>query len=319
MAEGRTRRLDVAIELGADPIRGTVFHRVLPAREFTGWLELMSALDGARAQTAAGEAPPVTLYMFDGSSAVHTAVLMLAHKSIDHEVVTVERGAHVARLPELGFSAGTVPALRIGERRIQGTRAIARALDDLRPQPRLFPVDPVRRVPVEDAERRGEDLQNAVRRLFYWAIERVAPTPLRRQAADRHGVTDAAVRRDLAELPERLDEVDAWIAEGVLGGEERNAADLQIAPNVAWLACFDDLAPLVAGRPSLPHAVGVAGRNSMHVPAAFPRDWLPSPPRATRPAAPARDRRAGAAHGAPGQSPSSGPLVEKKASPERGM
>ncbi len=276
MAERRTLRLDVALEPGADPIRGTVSNCALPAREFTGWLELMSALDGARARTVPGEAPPVQLYMFAGSNAVHTAVLMLAHKRIDHEVVSVERGAHVTRLPELGFSADTVPALRIGERRIQGTRAIARALDDLRPQPRLFPADPVRRVLVEDAERRGEDLQNAARRLFYWAIVRVAATPLRRQAADRHGVTDAAVRRDLTELPGRLDEIDGWVAKGVLGSEELNAADFQIAPNVAWLACFDDLAPLLSGRPAMTHAVAVAGQNSTHVPAAFPRDWLPS-------------------------------------------
>ncbi len=274
MAEVRTLRLDVELEPGGDPIRGTVFDGVLPARVFAGWLELMSSFDAARAQAAAGGAPPVQLYMFAGSNAVHTAVLMLAHKGIEHEVITVERGAHVTRLPELGFSAGTVPALRIGERRIQGTRAIARALDDLRPEPRLFPADPVRRLLVEDAERRGEELQNAARRLFYWAILRAHPSPGRRQAAEHHGASDGAARRDLAELPARLDEIDAWIADGVLGGDALNAADFQIAPNVAWLPCFEDLAPLVAGRPAAAHALRVAGGNETHVPAAFPREWL---------------------------------------------
>jgi glutathione S-transferase len=274
VAESRTLQLDVALEPGADPIRGTVRDGILPAREFAGWLELMSAFDAARALAAAGEAPPVVLYMFAGSNAVQTAVLMLAHKGIDHEVVTVERGAHIAQLPELGFSGSTVPALRIGERRIQGTRAIARALDDLRPQPRLFPADAARRVLVEDAERRGEELQNAMRRLFYWAIERIAPTASRRRAARHHGATDDAVRRDLVELPARLDEIDAWIAQGVLGGAALNAADFQIAPNVGWLPCFDDLAALVAGRPAAAHALRVAGENGAHVAAAFPRDWL---------------------------------------------
>lgn len=269
-------RLDVALELDADPIRGTVGDGMGPAREFAGWLELMSAFDGARAQAATGGAPPVQLYMFAGSNAVLTAVLMLAYKGIEHEVVHVERGAHVARMPELGFSGTTVPALRIGERRIQGTRAIARALDDLRPEPRLFPTDPARRVLVEDAERRGEELQNAARRLFYWAILRTAPTSVRRQAAEHHGATDAAARRDLAELPARLDEIDAWIADGLLGGDALNAADFQIAPNVAWLPCFEDFAPLVAGRPSVEYARQVAGVNEAHVPAAFPRDWLPT-------------------------------------------
>jgi glutathione S-transferase len=267
-------QLDVALERGAEPIRGTVCDGVLPPREFAGWLELMSVFDAARAQAAAGPAPAVQLYMFSGSNAVQTAVLMLAHKGIEHEVVSVERGAHVALMGQLGFSATTVPALKIGERRIQGTRAIARALDDLRPQPRLFPADPVRRVRVEDAERRGEELQNAARRLFYWAILRTDATPVRRAAAEHHGATDAAARRDLAELPGRLDEIDGWIAEGVLGGDELNAADFQIAPNVAWLPCFEDLAPLVAGRPAVAYARRVAGENAAHVPAAFPRDWL---------------------------------------------
>jgi glutathione S-transferase len=267
-------QLDVALELGAEPIRGTVCDGVLPPREFAGWLELMSVFDGARTQAAAGTAPPVQLYMFAGSNAVQTAVLMLAHKGIEHEEVNVERGAHVALMPQLGFSATTVPALKIGERRIQGTRAIARALDDIRPQPRLFPADPMQRVRVEDAERRGEELQNAARRLFYWAILRTGATPMRRYAAEHHGATDAAARRDLAELPARLDEIDGWIAEGILGGDALNAADFQIAPNVAWLPCFEDLAPLVAGRPAVACAERVAGRNESHVPEAFPRDWL---------------------------------------------
>jgi len=267
-------RVDVALELGADPIRGTVCDGTGPAREFAGWLELMSAFDGVRAPAAVGAAPPVQLYMFAGSNAVQTAVLMLAHKGIAHEEVHLERGAHVARMPELGFSQTTVPALRIGERRIQGTRTIARALDDLRPEPRLFPTDPARRVLVEDAERRGEELQNAARRLFYWAIMRTRPTPTRRYAAEHHGATDAAARRDLAELPARLDEIDAWLDDGILGGEALNAADFQIAPSVARLACFEDLAPLVAGRPAVAHARQVAGENEAHVPAAFPREWL---------------------------------------------
>lgn len=270
MAEARTLQLGVALQLDADPIRGTVSDGAGPAREFSGWLELMAAFDGARAQADA----PVQLYMFPGSNAVQTAVLMLAHKGIEPEVVQVERGAHIAQMRELGFDGASVPALRIGERRIQGTRASARALDDLRPEPRLFPADPARRVRVEDAERRGEELQNAARRLFYWAILRTEPTPIRRIAAVHHRATDAAVRRDLGELPGRLDEIDAWLTEGLLGAEALNAADFQIAPNVAWLPCFEDLAPLVAGRPSVAYARRVAGENEAHVPAAFPRDWL---------------------------------------------
>jgi len=48
--------LDVALEPGGDTIRGTVGDGAGPAVEFSGWLELMSAFDTARAR-ASGIAP----------------------------------------------------------------------------------------------------------------------------------------------------------------------------------------------------------------------------------------------------------------------
>ena len=35
-------------------------------------------------------------------------------------------------------------------------------------------------------------------------------------------------RADIAALPGQLDRVDGWIADGLIGGDEPNAADLQI-------------------------------------------------------------------------------------------
>ena len=58
------------------------------------------------------------------------------------------------------------------------------------------------------------------------------------------------MRGDLATLPGMLDKVDAWIAEGVLDGEQLNAADFQIATSVRLLMCFDDLRPAIEGRPA---------------------------------------------------------------------
>ena len=43
------------------------------------------------------------------------------------------------------------------------------------------------------------------------------------------------MRADLAALPGLLDQVDAYIADGVLGGDQPNAADLQIAPTIRLL------------------------------------------------------------------------------------
>jgi glutathione S-transferase len=55
----------------------------------------------------------------------------------------------------------------------------------------------------------------------------------------------------LAELPALLDRVDAWIADGVLGGPQLNAADFMIAPSFALMLYRRELAPMFQGRPSL--------------------------------------------------------------------
>jgi glutathione S-transferase len=58
------------------------------------------------------------------------------------------------------------------------------------------------------------------------------------------------VRRDLAELPAMLDRVDRWIEEGVIGQEEPNAADFQIAPSVRLLMTMEDLRRAIERRPA---------------------------------------------------------------------
>jgi glutathione S-transferase len=216
----------------------------------------------------------VKLYMFTGSNAVRTAELMLHHKGIAYQEVILRRGVHATQLPALGFSGTTVPALEIDGHRVQRTREISRALDLIRPEPRLFPADPAARIGVEAAERWGEELQNAVRRLFYCAMTRTRTDPIDVLAARAHGATDAAGRRALAELPERLHQIDAWIKAGVLGGEQLNAADFQIAPNIAWLLCFDDIAPFLQPTAAADHAIRVSGESPLRIPRVFADEWL---------------------------------------------
>lgn len=216
----------------------------------------------------------IKLYMFSGSNSVRTAELMLHHKGIAYQEVILRRGAHATQLPALGFSGRTVPALEIDGLRVQRTREISRALDLIKPEPRLFPADTADRVAVEDAERWGEELQNAARRLFYSAMTRTRADAVDQLAARAHGATDVAVRRDIAELPARLDQIDAWIKAGVLGGDDLNAADFQIAPSIAWLLCFDDIAPFLQPRPAADHAIRVSGTNRRHIPRVFAEEWL---------------------------------------------
>jgi len=180
---------------------------------------------------------------------------------------------------------------------VQGTRWIARALDEIYPdKPLLFPTDPAERRKVEQAERWGEGLQNAVRRIFYCAARRDRKAFLSVLAAGRgpvktlalramapvviklatglHRASDEAGHEDIELLPERLDQIDAWIAEGVLGGERLNAADYQIGVNVSALLLSDDLTPFVEGRPAAALARRVFPDYVGHLGPVVPEDWM---------------------------------------------
>ena len=246
--------------------------------------------------SSASSDPALTLYMFEGSNACLTATLMLHHKELPYRSVRLPPAFHAVAVRALGFPERTVPALKVDHRRVQGTRAIARHLDALQASPPLLPADASLRHSVEQAEKRGEELQNATRRLFYWAARRessvftdlIAPgfgrrtagllrgaaPVLIRVASLAHRATGRTVQDDLAGLPERLDEIDAWIRDGTLGGESLNAADFQIAANTRGLLAFDDLAPALEGRPLARHARRVAPSYSTVVGPVFPREWV---------------------------------------------
>lgn len=251
-------------------------------------------------------ATKVKLYMFSGSNAVLTAQLMLAHKSIDYKRVNLPPAAHAFIMLGLGFQTMTVPAIKVDGRRVQGSRYIARFLDELVPERPLFPADPEHRRAVQAAERWGEEFQNAVRRVFYcmsrrdhqafrnvMLAERSLPmramlrisTPLSIYLATaKHDAVDAAGEVDVAELPARVDQIDAWIEQGVLNGPELNAADFQIAPNLAAMLITEDGEPYIAGRPAealarrvAPDYTGSVGKAmpAGTIPRVLPPEWLP--------------------------------------------
>lgn len=244
----------------------------------------------------------VKLYMFPGSNAVYTARLMLEHKGIDYKAVKMLPGPHAFILLGKGFPTMAVPALKADGVRVQGTRWIARALDEIVAERPLFPADPAIRKAVEEAERWGEGLQNATRRIFYCmarrdrsaygslmtaergpvtrAMVRMSAPLVIRLATGVHRATDDHGREDLELLPERLDQIDAWIEEGLLNGPQLNAADFQIAANVSALMLADDLRPIVEGRPAAALARRVAPDYKGHIGPSLPHEWL-EPLRAT--------------------------------------
>src|SRR5947208_5109923 len=78
---------------------------------------------------------------------------MLEHKGIEYELVSMPPTTQALVVHLAGFKGGTVPALKLDGRRVQGSVAIAHALEELKPEPPLYPRDPEQRRRVEEAER----------------------------------------------------------------------------------------------------------------------------------------------------------------------
>jgi glutathione S-transferase len=175
----------------------------------------------------------------------------------------------------LGDRFGTVPALAANGHRISTNYGIARFLDERHPQPPLFPADPEHRAAVEEAERwANETLQMAARRIPGAAVVR-DPEEFSRSSGDGRlgyllykralarrlivpsilrgifAAGPAAERGLLAALPPMLDRIDAWIADGTLGGARLNAADFMVAPSLALILYRPDVEPMFEGRPAL--------------------------------------------------------------------
>jgi len=116
------------------------------------------------------------------------------------------------------------------------------------------------------------------------AMLRVATPTIIWLATAKHDAIDAAGEVDMAELPARLDQIDAWIEQGVLNGPELNAADFQIAANLAAMLLSEDAAPFVVRRPAealarrvAPDYTGSVGKAlpDRMIPHALPTEWLP--------------------------------------------
>lgn len=210
------------------------------------------------------------LYGLRGSAPSLSAELMLLHKGIQYRRVNLIAMLHRKRLPRKGFAGGTVPAMKLNGHRVQTNRAIARVLDELVPEPGLFPEDPALRAEVEEAERFGDEVvQPATRRMIIWSFNQ-EPDSVRFHPAngrlniprsawlrDRmmprvfeiYGVTETVIREDFESLPAWLDRLDRYLADGVLDAPRLSAADFEIAPLIGALMGIGDLGAEIGRRP----------------------------------------------------------------------
>jgi glutathione S-transferase len=239
---------------------------------------------------------PIKLYVVHWSHPCAAVERALQMKGLAHDVIAYPPPLH-APLQRMRFGARTVPAITLetGEK-LSGSRPIMRRLDELAPQPALFPADPEAREDVERADEWGDQVWQPIARRLLWVTfarapramtsyeqgSRLAriPAPVVRTLAPvvtrvERRLNDAdepTARADLRSLPRHLDRIDGWLADGVLDGETANAADLQIAATSRLMLTLGDVRPFFAGRPAEAHAMGL-----------FP-EWAGSTPPGTLPA-----------------------------------
>ncbi|MEA2404102.1 MAG: glutathione S-transferase [Thermoleophilaceae bacterium] len=250
----------------------------------------------------------LTLYTIPGSHPCKVVETALAIKGLEYERVDMLPGIAQA-YQRFAFGKRTVPGLRIGTERVVGSRLILRALEGLRPEPALVPAGPEHRAAVDAAEAWGDDeLQGKARFVLLYALSlrpdagksfiagskipefpnwllnrMMRPTfkgELMMNRASQSGI-EQAVRA----IPSLIDRVDALIADGTIGGDEPNVADLQIAGSVRLLLNIDDVRAFIDARPAGEHARRVIPDYAGHVPAGtLPAEWLPADSRTPEPA-----------------------------------
>ncbi len=211
------------------------------------------------------------LYVVHGSHPCAAVEKALQLKGLQYSVQEWPPPLH-APVQLLLFGRRTVPALRNGAEKLVGSREIMRRLDEMVPEPRLYPAAPEQRARVEQAERWGDEEFQQVARDLIWAglmhrsgalvsysrrsrlplpavaIRISAPLIAFTERLLNHTNDDVAKQR-LEALPEQMDRIESWIADGTIGDlEHPNAADLQILSTVALLATVADARGALAGR-----------------------------------------------------------------------
>ncbi len=241
-------------------------------------------------------APTITLHGLPPSHPSKAAEVALRFKGVEFERVDMDMGRHNEQMQEIyGEGNRTVPGMVVDGEPIHGSRAIFARIEEIAPDPPLFP-DPIADA-VREADRWGdEELQDLGRSLpwgaLYFRPEALGTyaggDPLDPAGTDYaikfvratwkyHGITAALLAEHLAGLPAKLEHVEALASEGVIGGEDPTAADLQIGSTLRVLMTLGDIAPLIAGSAGERIAMRWFPDNAGHVPAgAFPAGWVPT-------------------------------------------
>jgi glutathione S-transferase len=241
--------------------------------------------------------PQLVVHVLPPSHPCMTVEAALHHKTLDYERVALTAGRHGEEMQRIyGEGHATVPGLTIDGEPVHGSRAILARLEELAPEPSLYP-EPIADA-VREAERWGdEELQDLGRRLPWGALhfrpEAMGTfggaAPLDGPGTDYairyvhaswkyHKITAARLHDDLAGLPAKLHHVESLAEQGVIGGETPNAADLQIGSTLRVLLVSADLRPLIEGGAGERIARRWFPSYAGDIPAgAFPAGWVTQP------------------------------------------
>ncbi len=241
--------------------------------------------------------PTLVLHVLPPSHPCMTVRAALRLKGLEYERVDLPLGKQLEPMAEIyGEGNTTVPGLLVDDEPVHGSRAILERLEEIQPEPPLYPEAIAGRV--REAERWGDEVFQDLGRRLPWGALYFRPEALgllagATEALDPagtdyairmiratwkyHGLTAVRLADDLQGLPEKLAHIDALVADGTLGGEQPNAADLQIGATLRVLLSVEDLHPLLLDRPAITLAERFFPRDRIGgIPAgAYPAGWVP--------------------------------------------
>lgn len=242
------------------------------------------------------EQPSLTLHVLPPSHPCMTVEAALRRKDLDYEKVALSPGRHVSVLAEIyGEEHTTVPGMLVDGEPVHGSTAILPKLEELRAEPALYPE------PIADAVREAElwgdaELQDLGRRMPWGALHFRPEAmgtfgggePLDPAGTDfamkyvhgswkYHKISAERLASDLAGLPEKVAHIESLAADGVIGGDAPNAADLQIGATIRVMLTVGDLDGLLIGSAGERIARRWFPEYPGRVPeGAFPADWIPA-------------------------------------------
>jgi glutathione S-transferase len=239
------------------------------------------------------------LYVLPGSHPCAAVEAALKLKAIDYDRVDLLPSSEQLIGP-LRYGGRTVPGMRLDGERLVGSRTIMRRLDELVPEPPLVPeVGSPPHDKVLEAERWGDEVFQRVPRcvidvaflrrptaMLSYAGDAKLPLPVglmrpavgltARLMARKNKASDDEARVNVAALPSQIERIDSWIAEGLIGGAQPNAADLQIGSTIRLLLTIADLRPLFEGHRSVELTRYFPAMVGEVQPGVLPVEWLPA-------------------------------------------